>query len=74
MKSRNVGKEAFKKGQGGAGPYTSNSFTLYDDGKTDSSGNPTARKRSVLSDVDSISGMGLSRTVSKPPTKRYDPL
>lgn len=73
MKSRNVGKEAVGK-RGGTGAYTSNNFTLYDDGRTDPQGNPTAKARSVLDDVESISGMGMSRTVSKPPAKRYDPL
>ena len=75
MKKHNPGKQAFGKGQrGGAGPYTSNDVELYDYGKTDAAGNPIVKKRSILDDVESTSGMGLSRTVSKPPAKRYDPL
>jgi hypothetical protein len=72
MKSRNVSKQAYGKGQGkgDAGP----DVVLYDDGKTDASGNPIVKKRSMLDDVESISGMGLSRSINRAPVKRYDPL
>jgi hypothetical protein len=72
MKARNVSKQAYGKGQGKGD--AGDDVILYDDGKTDASGNPIVKKRSMLDDVESISGLGMSRAVSKPPVKRYDPL
>ena len=73
MKTRNVGKLAVGK-RGGTGAYTTNSFSLNDPGLTDESGNPIARRREIRNAVDDVSGLGMSRNITRAPVKRYDPL
>lgn len=58
----------------GAGPYSQNDMKLTRPRNVDpETGDVRQRKRELLDDVDAISGMGLSRPITKAPAKRYGP-